>query len=98
NWFASTICIILLLLYRISIKPLRISVSTDNLYYATFPIKILKWQRLNNVILKDDILTIDFKNDKILQVEIENDKISINEKEFNDFCRQQLKAGTAAKS
>ena len=40
-----------------------------------------------NVILKDNILTIDFKNNKLIQVEIEN---NINEIQFNEFARQQL--------
>ncbi len=29
---------------------------------------------LDNVILKDNILTIDFKNNKLIQAEIEDDK------------------------
>jgi hypothetical protein len=39
------------------------------------------------VILKDGILTIDFRNDKLIQQEISE---SINEPEFNEFCRDSL--------
>jgi hypothetical protein len=34
---------------------------------------------------------MDFKNNKLLQQLIDENSISINEKEFNDFCKEQLK-------
>jgi hypothetical protein len=52
---------------------------------------------LNNAILKDGILTIDFKNNRVLQAEIEDRMNDVNEVEFNDFCRQQLKEKNMSK-
>ncbi|MDB5221622.1 MAG: hypothetical protein JWN83_289 [Chitinophagaceae bacterium] len=52
------------------------------------PYKRYKWADLNNVILKDDILTLDFKNNKLLQGEIET--TNINENAFNTFAKEQL--------
>ncbi len=49
-----------------------------------------RWQDLENSILKDDILTIDFKSNKIIQAEIVEGNTSIDEKNFNLFCTQQL--------
>ncbi|MBX2931812.1 MAG: hypothetical protein KF781_07705 [Chitinophagaceae bacterium] len=49
--------------------------------------KKYQWNELQNVVLKDGLLTIDFRNNKLLQLEIDN---LINEKEFNEFCQQQL--------
>jgi len=40
--------------------------------------------------LKDNVLTLDFKNDKLIQAEIENQK-TINEQQFNSFVQSQLK-------
>lgn len=91
KWLAAMVCFVLLLLYLVSIRPLKINVSIDNVQYISFPVKILRWQDLSNVILKDDILTIDFKSNKIFQAEVEKSDMSVNEREFNDFCRQQLK-------
>ena len=91
KWLAAVVCIILLFLYLNSINPLKISLSNEDIRYISFPSKILKWSDLGNVVLKDDILTIDFKNNKLLQAEIEDGDIRINEEEFNEFCRQQLK-------
>ncbi|MGC4034655.1 MAG: hypothetical protein QM764_01750 [Chitinophagaceae bacterium] len=45
---------------------------------------------MSNAILKDGILTIDFKNNKIIQAEIDEEYAVVNEKEFNEFCKRQL--------
>jgi len=42
---------------------------------------------LANVMLKDNILTVDFRNNKLIQLEIEG---NINEIQFNEFAQQQL--------
>jgi len=58
-----------------------------------FPKKTINWQQLQNVVLKDGLLTIDFKNNKIIQSEIlPAESNFINEAEFNEFCRTQLAA------
>jgi hypothetical protein len=51
--------------------------------------RIVEWHQVSNVIKKDDLLTIDFKNNKLLQVHIVNAD-HIAEDEFNRFCRDQL--------
>jgi hypothetical protein len=57
----------------------------------TFPPTIFKWHQLNNVILRDGILTVDFRNNKLLQGEIINTTNNyISEQEFNEFCRLML--------
>lgn len=48
------------------------------------------WTALNNVILKDNLLTIDFINNKLYQILIEEDIDEIGEKAFNAFCAAQL--------
>ncbi|MBL0146328.1 MAG: hypothetical protein IPP48_11770 [Chitinophagaceae bacterium] len=40
---------------------------------------------MNNVVVKDNILTLDFKSDKLIQEEIIEDA-DINEPAFNSFC------------
>ena len=53
-----------------------------------FSIRIIEWKELSNVVKKDDLLTLDFKNNKLLQVEVL--KADGSEEEFNRFCQQQL--------
>lgn len=75
------------ILYEITTRELVVTVSPNNIVYPSFPSKKLEWAELANIVLKDSLLTIDFKNNKILQGEIST---VTDEKEFNDFCRNQL--------
>ncbi len=52
--------------------------------------KAHNWTSIQNLILKDDILTIDFNNDRLLQSEIIQSKPAIDESTFNKFCFEQL--------
>ena len=70
-------------------KPV-VSISEKNIIYPSFPKKKIYWEAINNMILKDGFLTIDFKNNKIIQQHITESSSRIDEKEFNDFCKQQL--------
>lgn len=66
------------------------SFSSEKIVYPSFPVKNIAWTELNIVILKDGLLTIDFKNDRIIQQSVDETITVTNEQEFNDFCRQQL--------
>jgi len=70
-------------------KPV-VSISENNIIYPSFPKKKIFWEDLNNMILKDGLLTIDFKSNRIIQQDITESSSTIDEKEFNDFCKQQL--------
>jgi len=51
--------------------------------------RIIEWTQLTNLVKKDDLLTLDFKNNRLMQVEILNAD-EVPENEFNQFCLQQL--------
>jgi hypothetical protein len=55
--------------------------------YKARPYKRYKWNEISNIILKDNILTLDFKNNKLIQGEIET---PVDEIAFNTFAKQQL--------
>lgn len=71
-------------------KDLVINFSEEEIKYIPFFPKRISWTEVSNVILKDDMLTIDLKNNKIIQQQVDERSSSINEKEFNDFCSRQL--------
>lgn len=45
---------------------------------------IHEWSEFNNIILKDSLLTLDFKNNKLLQLNIREN--NVDENCFNTFC------------
>jgi len=58
-----------------------------------FP-KQISWSELNNVIIKDDLLTMDFKNNKVFQRytdDEEDDEYEVESDEFNEYCLGRLK-------
>jgi hypothetical protein len=87
-WWVGVIMLFLFGLYLVSKRKLIVNVEPDKIIYPAFPKRIIAWDELNNVILKDGLLTIDFKNDKLIQAAIINTET--NEKDFNDFCNRQL--------
>lgn len=70
--------------------PLEIGVSDEQIVINTFFRKKYTWTELSNVVIKDNLLTLDFKNNKVLQREIEPHISNVNEKEFNEFCAEQM--------
>lgn len=46
-----------------------------------------QWNEFSNIILKDNLLTLDFKNNKLIQVSIDEKQKAIDENAFNDFCK-----------
>lgn len=54
-----------------------------------FKTMLYPWDQLDNVILKDNILTIDFKSNRIIQADLAGENEAINETDFNRFCKEQ---------
>lgn len=72
-------------------KKFDVVFTETKIIYPSFPKRIYTWDEVSNVLLKDNVLTIDLKNNKLIQSVIE--KISadeVDEKGFNEFCRQRL--------
>jgi hypothetical protein len=89
-WVVSVLDILFLTLHIAALQKPIVSISESQVIYPSFPKKKIDWQELSNLIIKDGLLTIDFKNNKIIQQHIADSSLTIDEKEFNDFCRQQL--------
>ena len=76
--------------------PAEIGVDDTGITFNSLPAKSYKWHEINNMLLKDDIITIDFKNNKIYQKETEADVSAGLEKEFNAFCSAKLREAAMA--
>jgi hypothetical protein len=89
-WWVAIPILIFMILDGIARRELIVKVFADKIIYPSWPPSEIKWQELNNVIIKDRVLTIDFKSDKLIQQLIDEKNTQIDEKEFNAFCQQQL--------
>jgi hypothetical protein len=92
-WWLGIVNLAFFILDVAASKKLRIEFSEHKIRFPSFFQRTILWSELTNAILKDGILTLDFKNNKIIQQHIEKASASINEKEFNDFCIRQLTSG-----
>jgi hypothetical protein len=85
---------IMALLVTSAIRPVQIGFSENEIMFDTLFKKRVQWSELNNAMIKDGILTLDYKNNKLLQKETDdddsNDDYDVSEEEFNAFCRDQL--------
>jgi hypothetical protein len=89
-WWITLMLILFILLDIIAHKKLVVDITDKKIIVPYIMQTTVDWNELNNVILKDGLLTIDFKNNKLFQQPILNSDEDINEKEFNEFCQQQL--------
>ena len=72
-------------------KPVYITMDITGINIpTTFSSRVVGWNQLNNVILRNDLLTVDFKNNKILQLEVLDNIPDIKEDEINGFFRSRL--------
>ena len=91
QWLAFVFTILALLEYQAKYA-VEIGFSDGEIKFNTLFKKKYRWDQFNNILLKDGMLTLDFTNNKILQREIEDDddEDDADEKEFNEYCQQQL--------
>jgi len=89
-WWLSIMLILFIVLDVAAHKKLVVHVTDKTILVPYVFQKEVNWNEVNNLILKDGLLTIDFKNNRLFQHLILNSDEDINEKEFNEFCKQQL--------
>jgi hypothetical protein len=72
-------------------RPLEIGFDQDRIVMNTLIKRRFDWTMFNNVILKDGLLTLDFKDNRLLQREVaDEDEDDADEEEFNAYCRERL--------
>lgn len=89
NYYMMAALAIVGVFYHLALQKIQLLFTPGKVIKLNAPKKDYSWNVFNNVIIKDNILTLDFKNNHLLQVEIEEPK-NINEKEFNLFAQAQL--------
>jgi hypothetical protein len=71
--------------------PLEIGFYQEGVVINSLFKKRIPWTALQSVLLKDGLLTLDFRNNKLFQKEVlDDDEPDAQEDEFNDYCRSKL--------
>lgn len=89
-YWAAPVVLLLAVLDYIARRPLLVCFTEQQIDYPSFPRRAIAWTELQNVVLKDGLLTIDFVNNKMLQTEVEASVSTTEEAEFNAFARQMV--------
>ncbi|HMH21577.1 MAG TPA: hypothetical protein VK563_07370 [Puia sp.] len=98
QWLSAFFVLFVFLEYQAK-YPLEIGFSADRVVINTLIKRRFDWSFFSNVILKDGLLTLDFKNNRLFQKEVMDDEESdADEDEFNDYCRERLAMADRAHS
>jgi len=91
-YWVAAIVVLLGILDYIARRPLLVRFTEQHIHYPSFPSKTIAWSDLQNVVLKDGLLTLDFANNKVLQSEIDEETLSDEEAAFNLFAQNCIQA------
>ena len=84
--------LLLALLERPAKLPMEIGFSDDRIVFNTLIKRRFDWLDFHNILLKDGLLTLDFKNNRLFQKQtLDDDDDDATEEEFNAYCRQRLR-------
>jgi len=93
SWYM-LLFLLLALFERAALMPEEIGLGEEGIVFNSLIPRRVRWTALNQVILKDGLLTIDFKNDQLIQRETddeEDEDYDATEEEFNEYCAEKLK-------
>jgi hypothetical protein len=88
-WLGFAFLVLTILEKQVKFKQ-ELGFDNEGVSFNSFPKKTYQWHEVNNVVLKDGIITVDLHNNKLFQKELESDVTLAMEKEFNEFCRSQM--------
>lgn len=89
-WWLGFLLLFLIFLDILVHRKLIIIATNDFIQLPLVPKKNVQWSALNNVVIKDGIITVDFKNNKLFQHPVLESGQDINAESFNQFCSQRL--------
>lgn len=94
EWLVVVFALLAILEYQAKLSP-EIGFSPDHIVFNKLFKKKYSWDEIDQVILKDGLLTIDFRNNKLFQKEIDSGENEAGEEEFNEWCAANVKRETA---
>ena len=65
--------------------------SDEAILFPSFPAKKICWNEIENLVLKDDMLSIDLKNNILIQHQVSTkDSDELDVQAFNSFCKSKI--------
>ena len=91
--FSNILFLVIGLIEKFFLHKTEIGFTVHEVVIAKLWKEKVSWNELNNVVIKDGILTVDFKNNRLIQLltdDDEDDDYDVDDDEFNAYCLQQL--------
>ena len=88
EWLVIVFAFLALLEYQAKRTP-EIGFAEDHIMFNTLFRKKVSWSEIDNVVLRDGWLTIDFKNNKLFQKEIDSGESEASDDEFNEWIKNR---------
>jgi hypothetical protein len=89
-WLTVAVVILLGVLYHLVDHDFVFRFTPEAITLNTLPPRKYLWPNLQNVILKNGILTIDQKNNRLLQMDVSEIALPFSEEELNGFCKERV--------
>ncbi len=88
DWMLAFMMALVAVVSFYTLKKPEIVVSKSGIKYPSFPPKAYPWAMVKQVILKDDVLSIDLAGNGLLQFSLGPGAYNFSVADFNTFCRQ----------
>lgn len=91
EWLVIVFAFLALLEYQAK-RATEIGFADDHIMINKLFKKKIRWNEIDNVVLRDGWLTIDFKNNKLFQKEIDTGESEASDEEFNEWVKSRQSA------
>ena len=91
EWLVIVFAFLALLEYQAK-RPVEVGFAEDHIVLNRLFKKKIGWSEIDNVVLRDGWLTVDFKNNRLLQREIDTGESEASDEEFNEWVRKRQMA------
>ena len=89
--YLGVLFVLLGLLEKQAKLPLEIGFSDDEIVINALIRRRFHWKEFSNIMLRDGLLTMDFKSNRLFQKQIIDDDDDADEEEFNAYCQYHLR-------
>ena len=89
-WWLAVLYTVLGLCERFIKFPDELGFSKEKVTRNTFPKQHYEWVDIDNVIIRDNLFTLDLRSNKIIQKDLDEPIDKELETEFNEYCKKML--------